>query len=249
MAHRHELSEAEWARIVPLLRPQAGHAHESRYASRCSTWCACRGTRRGGRAAGPGLSPATEATAIPRSAPGCGASACVRSSRSAAIRSSGARIGPGRKPTFDRATYRRRHAVENCVGWLKEEGGARRRHPLREARDPLPRPAEARDDPPAGPPAARRLATRAVDRRHELLILALTGHSCGGGATARTIVHRRAGARPRPLLDAREHARPLLPDSVPPARVLSVLLWSAVFSRRSAWRPRSSSPPVSRRTA
>jgi transposase len=30
---------------------------------------------------------------------------------------------PGRKPTFDRAAYRRRHVIENCVGWLKEARG------------------------------------------------------------------------------------------------------------------------------
>jgi transposase len=30
---------------------------------------------------------------------------------------------PGRKPRFDRATYRRRHVIENCVGWLKEARG------------------------------------------------------------------------------------------------------------------------------
>ena len=28
-----------------------------------------------------------------------------------------------RKPTFDRVAYRRRHAIENCVGWLKEARG------------------------------------------------------------------------------------------------------------------------------
>ena len=27
---------------------------------------------------------------------------------------------PGRKPRFDRAAYRRRHVIENCVAWLKE---------------------------------------------------------------------------------------------------------------------------------
>lgn len=27
---------------------------------------------------------------------------------------------PGRKPQFDRAAYRRRHVIENCVAWLKE---------------------------------------------------------------------------------------------------------------------------------
>jgi transposase len=27
---------------------------------------------------------------------------------------------PGRKPTFDRVAYRRRHVIENRVGWLKE---------------------------------------------------------------------------------------------------------------------------------
>ncbi len=25
---------------------------------------------------------------------------------------------PGRKPAFDRGAYRRRHVIENCVGWL-----------------------------------------------------------------------------------------------------------------------------------
>ncbi len=30
---------------------------------------------------------------------------------------------PGRKPAFDRAAYRRRHVIENCVGWLKEARG------------------------------------------------------------------------------------------------------------------------------
>ena len=30
---------------------------------------------------------------------------------------------PGRRPTFDRAAYRRRHTIENCVGWLKEARG------------------------------------------------------------------------------------------------------------------------------
>ena len=30
---------------------------------------------------------------------------------------------PGRKPTFDRAAYRQRHVIENCVGWLKEARG------------------------------------------------------------------------------------------------------------------------------
>jgi transposase len=30
---------------------------------------------------------------------------------------------PGRKLTFDRAAYRRRHVIENCVGWLKEARG------------------------------------------------------------------------------------------------------------------------------
>lgn len=30
---------------------------------------------------------------------------------------------PGRKPHFDRAAYRRRHVIENCVGWLKEARG------------------------------------------------------------------------------------------------------------------------------
>jgi transposase len=31
---------------------------------------------------------------------------------------------PGRKLAFDRAAYRRRHVIENCVGWLKEARGA-----------------------------------------------------------------------------------------------------------------------------
>jgi hypothetical protein len=26
---------------------------------------------------------------------------------------------PGRKPSFDRAAYRSRHIIENCVGWIK----------------------------------------------------------------------------------------------------------------------------------
>lgn len=30
---------------------------------------------------------------------------------------------PGRKPTFDRVAYRRRHVIENCVGWLEEARG------------------------------------------------------------------------------------------------------------------------------
>jgi transposase len=30
---------------------------------------------------------------------------------------------PGHKPAFDRAAYRRRHLIENCVGWLKEARG------------------------------------------------------------------------------------------------------------------------------
>jgi transposase len=35
---------------------------------------------------------------------------------------------PGRKPTFDRAAYRQRHVIENCVGWLKEARGVATRH-------------------------------------------------------------------------------------------------------------------------
>lgn len=34
----------------------------------------------------------------------------------------------GRKPTFDRAAYRRRHVIENCVGWLKEARGIATRY-------------------------------------------------------------------------------------------------------------------------
>jgi len=30
---------------------------------------------------------------------------------------------PGRKPAFDRVAYRRRHVIENCVGWLKGARG------------------------------------------------------------------------------------------------------------------------------
>lgn len=30
---------------------------------------------------------------------------------------------PGRRPVFDREAYRRRHVIENAVGWLKEARG------------------------------------------------------------------------------------------------------------------------------
>jgi transposase len=35
---------------------------------------------------------------------------------------------PGRKPSFDRAAYRRRHIIENCVGWMKEARGVATRY-------------------------------------------------------------------------------------------------------------------------
>jgi transposase len=35
---------------------------------------------------------------------------------------------PGRKPAFDRAAYRRRGAIECCVGWLKEARGVATRY-------------------------------------------------------------------------------------------------------------------------
>jgi transposase len=34
----------------------------------------------------------------------------------------------GRKATFDRAAYRQRHFIENCVGWLKEARGIATRY-------------------------------------------------------------------------------------------------------------------------
>ena len=35
---------------------------------------------------------------------------------------------PGRKPAFDRAAYRRRSAIECCIGWLKEARGVATRY-------------------------------------------------------------------------------------------------------------------------
>src|SRR5215208_4556006 len=35
---------------------------------------------------------------------------------------------PGRKPQFDKAAYRQRHVIENCVGWLKEARGLATRY-------------------------------------------------------------------------------------------------------------------------
>lgn len=43
----------------------------------------------------------------------------------------------GRKPTFDRAAYRQRYVIENCVGWLKEARGIATRY--EKARPALPR--------------------------------------------------------------------------------------------------------------
>ena len=40
---------------------------------------------------------------------------------------------PGRKPAFDRATYRRRHAVERCVNRLKQWRGIATRYEKRAA--------------------------------------------------------------------------------------------------------------------
>jgi len=35
---------------------------------------------------------------------------------------------PGRKPQFDKAAYRQRHVIENCIGWLKEARGLATRY-------------------------------------------------------------------------------------------------------------------------
>jgi len=38
---------------------------------------------------------------------------------------------PGRKPTFDRAAYRQRHVIQNCVRWLREARGVATRYEKR----------------------------------------------------------------------------------------------------------------------